>query len=152
MNDIELHNQIKEMREIAGGDSADDVQIRTAQRCMIIIDELQRRLNAVTETPRLSLMTTGLFNARIVRYGDQYGNGRPGRLHEAVEPIVEFFDKRYPHTTFGQFVSSYNVTTLLDDDNPENGLCLDGGIPSWQLSAEQFNEVKKFLRENAFSS
>jgi hypothetical protein len=43
----------------------------------------------------------------------------------------------------GQFVSRYYVETLLGH---EGGLCLDGGISDWQVSAGNMVQIKKWLR------
>jgi hypothetical protein len=59
--------------------------------------------------------------------------------------MVEFYDTRYPHTQYGQFVSRYYVDTILDGS--DCGLCLDGGVPSWTVSAEDMKTVRSFLKE-----
>ena len=68
-------------------------------------------------------------------------------------PIVEFYDARFPHTEFGQFVSSYYIETLLTDhfgpaiDSEEcSGLTLDAGIPAWVIGKSACKQVGLFLR------
>jgi hypothetical protein len=46
--------------------------------------------------------------------------------------VVEFYDTRFPHTPFGQFVSSYYLKTIKGCNG---GLDLSGGIPDWKVSA-----------------
>ena len=82
------------------------------------------------------------FNVRIVNAGDKYG--RDFCLTNDGEPLVEFYDSRYPHTEFGQFVSRYFVSTLINHDR---GLVLDGGIPAWSISASGMKQVVEFLRQ-----
>ena len=66
------------------------------------------------------------FNVRYLNNGDKYG------LKDnliADRPMVEFYDSKYPHTQYGQFVSRYYVSTILkqDDSGGEyaGGLCLN---------------------------
>ena len=94
----------------------------------------------------------GKWNVRIVKTGDQYGlnmclvNNKP--------PMVEFYDGRYPHVhaPYGQFVSRYYISTILSQDSRggeySNGLCLDGGVPAWHVSAEDMAQVVTFLKEH----
>ena len=96
--------------------------------------------------------STGLsFNARIVRQGDSYG--RDFKLtHDGAEPLVEFYDKRFPHTTdpegvvLGQFVSRYRLSTLFPDGVSQGGLNLDGGISAWSLDAEAMEDLAVNIR------
>ena len=84
------------------------------------------------------------FNVRILNKGDKYGRGFC-LTHDHDKPIAEFYDNRYPHTEFGQFVSSYYVSTLLDGST--GGLCLDGGnADSWTVSADDMMLVRAYLR------
>jgi hypothetical protein len=74
------------------------------------------------------------------------------------EPIVRWYDGRYPHKkegkiVLGQFVSSYYITTMLGDEfgarlGDSGGLCLDGGVPDWSVSQECAKEVADFLEES----
>lgn len=83
------------------------------------------------------------FNVRIVQQGDKYGLNNC-LTHEQKEPLVEFYDTRYPHTEFGQFVSRYNMSTLLE--RPSNvGLDLYGGVPDWKIDTEAMKEVTNWL-------
>ena len=91
------------------------------------------------------MITVDKFNVRIVNKGDKYGLN--DCLVNDEKPMVEFYDTRYPHTQYGQFVSRYYVETILDGS--ECGLCLDGGVPSWTVSAEDMKTVRNFLKEIA---
>jgi hypothetical protein len=88
------------------------------------------------------MITVDKFNVRIVNTGDKYGCDFC--LTNDKAPMVEFYDTRYPHTQYGQFVSRYYVDTLLERDT--GGLCLDGGVPSWTVSAEDMATVRNFLK------
>ena len=70
--------------------------------------------------------------------------------------MVEFYDSRYypqVHAPYGQFVARYYITTILSRDkqgyftDPE-GFILDGGVPAWQVSAEDMQQVITFLKEH----
>ena len=94
------------------------------------------------------MITVDKFNVRIVRMGDKYGRNYC-LTHGEDKPLVEFYDSRYPHTEYGQFVSRYYVCTLLEtsEGHGNRGLCLDGGVPSWTVSAEDMDTVREYLRE-----
>lgn len=83
------------------------------------------------------------FNVRMVYEGDTYGLDDQF-IHKQQDPLVEFYDTRYPHTRYGQFVSRYYLSTLLE--RTENkGLCLDGGIADWRIEAGSMNIVNNWL-------
>jgi hypothetical protein len=94
------------------------------------------------------LLKLNKWNVRIVKTGDKYG--RDMCLTNDKAPMVEFYDSRYPHTQYGQFVSRYYISTILSQDSRggeySNGLCLDGRVPAWQVSAEDMVEVVSFLQ------
>jgi hypothetical protein len=95
------------------------------------------------------MITVDKFNVRIVNKGDKYGLDNC-LTHEGDKPLVEFYDTRYLHTEFGQFVSRYYVETILSDDGygPKDcGLILHGGVPEWTLSAKDMDTVRNFLKE-----
>lgn len=57
-------------------------------------------------------------------------------------PKIAFYDIR--DGLPGQMVSRYYLETLNRDHvrrGPDAGLNLDGGVPSWELSAEQLNRA-----------
>jgi hypothetical protein len=84
------------------------------------------------------------YSVRIVFKGERYGLNEV-LIHDRKEPLVEFYDARYAHTQYGQFVSRYYVSSVLG--HPGNyGLSLYGGVPDWTLSAETMQAVKVWLR------
>jgi hypothetical protein len=86
------------------------------------------------------------FNIRIVNTGDKYG--RNDCLTNTKAPMVEFYDARYTDKSFadrGQFVSRYYIETLTDSGCPR-GLCLDGGVPEWSVSAEGMIQVLQYIQ------
>ena len=95
------------------------------------------------------MITVDKFNVRIVRKGDKYGLNNC-LTHDKDEPMVEFYDNRYPHTEHGQFVSRYYVATILGTDrygSGEGGLCLDGGNrDQWTVSAQDMDTVREYLK------
>lgn len=68
--------------------------------------------------------------------------------HDALEPLVEFYDTRHAHTkdvdgtNLGQFVIRYCVSTIASDDR---GLCLHGAVPEWNLTSITMNKVREFI-------
>tara|TARA_R110000868_G_scaffold171727_1_gene407492 strand:+ start:56 stop:337 length:282 start_codon:yes stop_codon:yes gene_type:complete len=83
------------------------------------------------------------FNFRLIRKGDRYGRNDV-LTHDKAEPVIEFYDPRYPHTALGQFVSSYYVSTFL---GVNSGLMLHGGVPAWTMSPQQVIDVQATVRE-----
>lgn len=59
-------------------------------------------------------------------------------------PLVEFYDKRYGHTPDGQFVSRYELGSVLEQ-NRFAGLNLNGGIPAWTVDGDSMSLVRKWL-------
>jgi len=60
---------------------------------------------------------------------------------------VRFFDIK--RGIPGQFVSSYYVSTLLDDDDSisKRGLDLMGYEPAWKINAEEITKVLDWLKD-----
>ena len=96
------------------------------------------------------LLALSKWNVRIVKTGDQYDLNMC--LTNDKAPMVEFYDVRYPHTQYGQFVARYYIYTILSQDSRggeySNGLCLDGRVPTWHVSAEDMAQVITFLKEH----
>ncbi len=87
------------------------------------------------------LLTIGKFNVRIVQVGENYG--LHGCLVNKDAPFVEFYDSRYMHTQYGQFITRYLVSTLAKH---EGGLCLDGGNrDEWSVPAKDMARVLAFI-------
>jgi hypothetical protein len=88
------------------------------------------------------------FFVRTVLQGDRYGLNEC-LTHDKDRPLVEFYDYTYANQkTFGprgQFVARYYVSTLLKDHRPGTGLCLDGGIPEWNVDAAPYSVVVALL-------
>jgi hypothetical protein len=88
------------------------------------------------------------FNVRVVSRGDKYGLNF-ALTHEGLMPLVEFYDTRYPHTEFGQFVSRYYLDTILNCDD-RFGLSLDSGVTAWTVPAEAMADVINTLEKLVF--
>lgn len=81
------------------------------------------------------------FNVRLVEKGDKYGRN-DAITHNKDEPLVEFFDVRYPHTELGQFVARYYKSTIMEI---EGGLILDSSIRDWYVDSEGIEKVQGWL-------
>lgn len=81
------------------------------------------------------------WNVRVVRAGDVYGRAFD-IVHQHADPLVEFYDTRFSHTTLGQFVSRHYLSTILKG---EGRLCLDGGIAEWVVTDEAMAKVRGWL-------
>ena len=90
------------------------------------------------------------WTVRLVLKGDHYGLDDV-LTHTGIDPLVEFYDRRYMHTEFGQFVSRYYLSTLYTDrggsfvSRQARGLDLHGGVPDWSISAEGMTLVYDWL-------
>jgi predicted amidohydrolase len=94
------------------------------------------------------MLTVENFNVRIVNTGDTYG--RNDCLVNDKAKLVEFYDKRYLQDSWmgrGQFVSRYYASTLLKGGCP-TGLCLDGRVPEWSVSADGMAQVLDYIKAN----
>ena len=93
------------------------------------------------------------FAVRIIREGDAYGRN-DCLVHNKEDALVEFYDATYVSDVWpdGQFVTRYYASTLLDvagySDGGNAGLCLDGGVPEWQIDGRALGVVEAFLRAN----
>ena len=107
---------------------------------------------------------------RLVPMGGRYGrhncliNGdNPNPVFASKEPLVEFYDFTNPHFEYdfegspeearsagalplGQFVSRYNLSTLLE--RHPAGLCLQGDVPVWSISMGGMGMVIDWLERN----
>jgi len=92
------------------------------------------------------------FNVRVVKNGDKFGRDFC-LAHDDERPMVEFYDSRYPHSEFGQFIRRYYAGTLLGHEgffggHPDSGLCLDGGnADEWSVSVEDMDTVRRYITE-----
>ena len=67
--------------------------------------------------------------------------------------LVSFYDTRYNHTQYGQFVGRYYASTLLGLEGwssrgssiRDRGLNLHGGIDDWFINADNANHVVDFI-------
>jgi len=95
------------------------------------------------------MITVDKFNVRVVNKGEKYGRDFC-LTHDSDKPLVEFYDSRYPHTEFGQFVSRYYVSTILGTDGygrAEGGLILDGGNADvWTVKEGDMDVVRAYLK------
>lgn len=90
------------------------------------------------------------FTARIVLDCQRYG--LDDCLVHSGEPLVEFYDTRYPETDYGQFVSSYFVASIMmwdsymdEGDARGRGLNLDGGVPIWTIDGATMDLFREWL-------
>ena len=74
------------------------------------------------------------------------------------QSLVSFYDTRYKHTQYGQFVGRYYANTLLGLDRygwnsggssiRDRGLNLHGGVDDWFINADNANHVVDFIEGN----
>lgn len=112
--------------------------------------DLQDNISAATIKPQQQRVLVRIFTdrltwaVRVLQKGEAYG--RNNRLiYENDEPCVEFYDTRHPFSNLGQFVSRYNIYTLVGTHPYGHGLCLYGGEPEWTISDECFGKIQGWL-------
>ena len=80
------------------------------------------------------------------------GEHSPNCAMSSTKDTGEFYDGRYDHTPDGQFISSYNVSTLVkyplltSREAPSNGLDLFGDQSDWKVDAPTMQMVMDWLR------
>ncbi len=79
------------------------------------------------------------WELKIIKAGDAYG--LDNCLTHDGEPMVEFW------TESGYFVTRYYVSTLLKRTHPGQGLCLQGDMPEYNVSAACYEEILDWLEE-----
>jgi hypothetical protein len=82
------------------------------------------------------------WTARIVNVGDKYGLNFA--LTNDKKPMIEFYDTRYQHTEFGQFVGRYNLSTFFGIEQG-SGLLLDTMSKNWYLDASTVEAIKNWV-------
>ena len=62
--------------------------------------------------------------------------------------LIRFYDTGFPVEQYGQYVSGYYVSTLLDDYAAlcERGLCLDGRVSTWSIDPASMRSVLDWLK------
>lgn len=89
------------------------------------------------------------FTVRVVEQGEGYGllreDGSYPRRNESADPLVEFYDGRYRHTQYGQFVSRYHARTLANADG--GALLLGGGVADWFVDGEGYHDVIRLAKQ-----
>lgn len=110
----------------------------------------------------LADLNTGKWRVHLVMPGDHYGRGdaltytqEEADKHGGGLPLVEFYDTSANPLEFpgGQFVSHYNMDTLLGTDSLKLGvpirdmqaLSLWGDIPAWTVSGLDLSNVAAWL-------
>lgn len=92
--------------------------------------------------------TVGKWTVKVVPASEGYRlTGFPDL---DADSIVQFYDNSQSKETFGpygQFVSSYYLRSTLFERKWEGGaLSLDGGVPAWTVSAEDYGLIRKYLK------
>jgi len=85
------------------------------------------------------------WRVRFVRKGNRYGLDLC-KTHEEVEPMVEFYDRKFAGRGFpdeGQFVRPYCLSTLLKRRGGR--LHLDGSSEAWCISADGMREAMRHV-------
>lgn len=81
----------------------------------------------------------------LLKEGDKWGASLGYTVKEDTlyfyDSSVKWSKNKYP---FGQFVSSYNLKTILEHDY-NYGLSLDASVDSWKVSKEELSEIVDWL-------
>ena len=77
------------------------------------------------------------FKARLIEKGDRYGRNNC-LVHDESKPLIQFFF--FINPDFENMVSSYYAKTLCEIESGR-GLRLDGGVPEWDISANNLEHT-----------
>ena len=102
------------------------------------------------------------WGVKLLLEGDKYGLDNclthNGRNHlDEEDPLVEFYDRQHVDADApeGQFVSRYNLSTLLESDGYDDvkerwsrGLSLHGGVEAWTVSGTLYSAVMERIVEH----
>ena len=81
------------------------------------------------------------FRVIVVQKGDKYGRNNC-LVHDKEDALVEFWDMSNTdlHGEDGQFVQRYYLSTLKEGDQ-SGGLCLNGGVSYWHVTAQNVQDA-----------
>lgn len=112
----------------------------------------EESVKVAVELPMTQILDT-IFLVRIVGRGERYGfdgcQRREKELFDLYGPLVEFYDNRFDCDPWTgrrcQFISRYFLKTLMED-KVSGGLCLQEGIPEWNVPSHAMREVYRILQ------
>lgn len=93
------------------------------------------------EIESLQIETIGgrLLNARIVTDGQSHTKAKP----RENDSIVEFWDATNGRA---QFVADFYLSTLRNCRDLGRGLCLNGDVPAWTITARDAYEIVEYSK------
>jgi len=74
----------------------------------------------------------GIFNVRLY-------------LSNKNKLMVEFYDKRFPFSEYGQLISSYYASSVLDVPMKALTLELWSDVPVWHIPANYMLEIREWI-------
>lgn len=86
-----------------------------------------------------------VWAVKVIEPGEQYG-WKNSLLNDGTEPLIEFYDARYSHSDLGQFVSRYELSTLLA--HSDGGLCLNSDSQSWTIYEIALGSLIHWLKQH----
>lgn len=96
------------------------------------------------------------WGVKLLLEGDKYGLDNC-LTHDEEDPLVEFYDRQHADADApeGQFVSRYNLSTLLKSDGYDDvnerwarGLSLHGGVEAWTVSGTLYSAAMERIVEH----
>ena len=83
-------------------------------------------------------------------FAQESAEARENEDDNTTKMLVSFYDTRYNHTQYGQFIGRYYASTLLGLDGygrgiKDRGLNLHGGVDDWFINADNANHVVDFI-------
>jgi hypothetical protein len=98
-------------------------------------------------THTLDVMPSHGVPLRVVLLTDGKSLSRPAanKYRKNDAPVVEFYDRRYPHTPDGQFICEYHLDTLLPDGNGGTFM-LWADVPDWRVDGATMVRIREWLR------
>ena len=89
----------------------------------------------------------GVPRFRVVLYEPGETGPYPA-ARDDERPMVEVYDRRYPHTEHGQFTGGRYFVETLAGSTHGAGISLDGGVDDWTLDGPSYALVRAWLRSH----
>ena len=109
-----------------------------------VIEEMPKFIEKSFDFGKKNGSGSSKWKVRLVKKGEKYG--RDYCITNDKDTLVEFYDMDVDANSFpiGQFVSRYNLETLLEGKH--NGLCLNGEVKAWYINSECYDLIDRWLK------
>ncbi|MBU3173311.1 hypothetical protein [Clostridium estertheticum] len=91
------------------------------------------------------------FAVRVISKGDKWGRNRSLTFDNDTK-VIEFYDVTYAGTSeyydeLGQFVTSYNLSTIMEIDNYNRALSLIDYEKVWSIDGCNIYQIQEWIKK-----